>query len=66
MACVNGKYPSATLIAPYSLCSLLFSMWLGIELEQPVGKNDGSVADIKYFDCKPSHGVFAPPAKVTK
>lgn len=41
-------------------------MWLGIELDQPVGKNDGSVAGVRYFDCKPSHGVFAPPAKVTK
>ncbi|XP_020620574.1 CAP-Gly domain-containing linker protein 3-like [Orbicella faveolata] len=41
-------------------------MWLGIELDQPVGKNDGSVAGVRYFDCKPSHGVFAPPSKVTK
>ena len=47
-------------------CFLLLSMWLGIELDQPVGKNDGSVAGVRYFDCKPSHGVFAPPAKVTK
>ena len=41
-------------------------MWLGIELDQPVGKNDGSVSGIRYFDCKPSHGVFAPPSKVTR
>jgi len=41
-------------------------MWLGIELDQAVGKNDGSVSGIRYFDCKPSHGVFAPPAKVTR
>lgn len=40
--------------------------WLGIELQQAVGKNDGSVAGVRYFDCKPSHGVFAPPSKVTK
>lgn len=41
-------------------------VWLGIELDQPVGKNDGSVSGIRYFDCKPSHGVFAPPSKVTR
>ncbi|XP_078346704.1 CAP-Gly domain-containing linker protein 3-like isoform X2 [Oculina patagonica] len=41
-------------------------MWLGIELDQPVGKNDGSVSGVRYFDCKPSHGVFAPPSKVNK
>lgn len=41
-------------------------VWLGIELDQPVGKNDGSVSGIRYFDCKPSYGVFAPPSKVTR
>lgn len=41
-------------------------VWLGIELDQPVGKNDGSVSGIRYFDCKASHGVFAPPSKVTR
>ena len=46
--------------------TLISSLWLGIELEQAVGKNDGSVAGVRYFACKPSHGVFAPPSKVTK
>ncbi|XP_073243048.1 CAP-Gly domain-containing linker protein 3-like isoform X2 [Porites lutea] len=41
-------------------------VWLGIELDQPVGKNDGAVSGVRYFDCKPSHGVFAPPSKVNK
>ena len=45
---------------------VIISVWLGIELDQPVGKNDGSVSGIRYFDCKPSHGVFAPPSKVTR
>jgi dynactin 1 len=25
-----------------------------------VGKNDGSVAGVRYFQCAPSHGIFAP------
>ena len=40
--------------------------WYGLELERPVGKNDGTVDGKKYFTCKPKHGVFAPPSRVHK
>ena len=39
---------------------------MGIELDQAVGKNDGSVGGEKYFTCKPKHGVFAPGSRVVK
>ncbi|KYR02819.1 dynactin [Tieghemostelium lacteum] len=32
--------------------------WVGIELDGPNGKNDGTVKGDKYFDCKPNHGIF--------
>lgn len=36
----------------------------GIELDRPVGKNNGSIHGIRYFVCEPNHGVFVPLAKV--
>lgn len=31
---------------------------MGVELDTPTGKNDGTVQDIQYFSCKPKHGIF--------
>ena len=35
-------------------------VWIGIELHKGVGKNDGSVSGIRYFDCEKtgSYGIF--------
>ena len=33
-------------------------IWIGVELEQPFGKNDGSLKGVTYFKCPENRGVF--------
>lgn len=40
--------------------------WAGIVLDDPIGKNDGSVAGVRYFQCEPLRGIFTRPSKLTR
>lgn len=39
--------------------------WVGVELDEAVGKNSGVVQGVTYFTCKPEHGIFVRPNLVT-
>ncbi|VDO76581.1 unnamed protein product [Heligmosomoides polygyrus] len=39
-------------------------IWIGITYDEPVGKNDGAVAGVRYFQCDDKHGGFVRPVDV--
>ena len=40
-------------------------IWAGIELDGPLGRNDGKINGYRYFYCPPNHGIFVHPSKVS-
>ena len=46
--CGVVRYGGTTEFAP--------GQWIGVELEEEIGKNDGSYGGIRYFSCRPKHG----------
>lgn len=61
---VNGnkqgyvKFVGGTQFAP--------GQWAGIVLDEPIGKNDGSVAGVRYFQCENLRGIFTRPSKLSR
>uniref|UniRef100_G3SUG2 Kinesin family member 13B n=1 Tax=Loxodonta africana TaxID=9785 RepID=G3SUG2_LOXAF len=40
--------------------------WIGVELDLPSGKNDGSIGGKQYFKCNPGYGLLVKPSRVRK
>jgi tubulin-folding cofactor B len=39
-------------------------VWIGVEYDEPLGRNDGSVDGERYFACRMQYGAFVRPDKV--
>jgi dynactin complex subunit len=44
----------------YGEINLTSGIFCGVELDEPAGLNDGSVQGVRYFTCRPQHGIVAP------
>lgn len=38
--------------------------WVGVQYDEPLGKHDGMVKGVRYFDCPSLHGAMVRPDKV--
>nr|XP_015817419.2 CAP-Gly domain-containing linker protein 2 isoform X2 [Nothobranchius furzeri] len=61
---VNGVKPGA--IAYLGETQFAPGQWAGVILNDLVGKNDGSVGGVRYFECQPLQGIFTRPSKLTR
>ncbi len=43
---------------------IFLGFWLGVEYDEPLGKNDGTVDGKTYFRCKDKYGSFVKMAHV--
>ncbi|CAG2065232.1 unnamed protein product, partial [Timema podura] len=39
--------------------------WIGVVLDEPRGKNNGSIQGKTYFQCKENHGMFVRQSQLT-
>ena len=47
------------------LTSFAAGEWIGVELDEATGKNDGSVNNERFFDCPKGYGMFVRPTTLT-
>lgn len=40
------------------------NIWVGVEFDEPVGKNNGLILGTKIFECRENHGSFVKPKQV--
>ena len=54
----GGLEGTVRYLGPVQFASQWRNDWVGVELDQPFGKNDGSVKGVQYFKVPKFHGIF--------
>ena len=62
--CILNKKPHLGILKYVGTTHFADGEWCGILLDEPNGKNDGSVRGVRYFRCKNKHGIFVHSHKV--
>jgi len=60
-ACVGTKRVGGTVrfVGPVAFAE---GIWVGLEIDEPSGKNNGTVKGVEYFNCADLHGLFLRPS----
>ncbi|XP_067040730.1 microtubule-associated tumor suppressor 1-like isoform X2 [Acropora muricata] len=66
IVCILNKQPQLGILKYLGRTHFADGEWCGILLENPCGKNDGSVRGVRYFRCRNKHGVFVHSHKVKR
>jgi hypothetical protein len=53
-------YDKVGILRYFGEIELTPGLFCGVELDEAVGLNDGSVQGVRYFTCRPQHGIIAP------
>eukprot|EP00617_Octactis_speculum_P025721 CAMPEP_0185770056 /NCGR_PEP_ID=MMETSP1174-20130828/57283_1 /TAXON_ID=35687 /ORGANISM="Dictyocha speculum, Strain CCMP1381" /LENGTH=127 /DNA_ID=CAMNT_0028455351 /DNA_START=19 /DNA_END=402 /DNA_ORIENTATION=- len=63
---VTQRGQSATIRFIGPVAPLPKGFWVGIELDEAAGKNDGLVKGVRLFTCEANHGAVCRPSTVQK
>ena len=63
---VHHKEAGAGTVLFVGTVHFMADVWVGVALDEPHGKNDGTIKDVRYFTCPPDHGLLVRPSALTR